>query len=259
MVKDSIIVISDSGSFIQENVRVFLEEKPGSKDLFNYLPSHDAQYHITPDWFLYISLFLLIVLAWIKLVYDRFILGVFSALANFQLSQKLYNDPGIVQKRVSQSLLIIYFISGGLFLYELTEYFNVKILPYKGIKLFLSFSFILILLALVRYIIMSLTGYFFDKQKLFSAYLFQHFLNNKVLGIILIPIALGIAYSRDLFLDILVYFSLVIVAIGLIMKMIRAVQFIFKNVISLFYLILYLCILEILPVLVIIKLLKSLL
>lgn len=253
MPEDSIAVISDSGSFIQENFKVFLEEKPGSKDQMKYPSSSDVQHQISPDWFLYISLFLLISLAWIKLVYGKYLAGIFSALANFQLSQKLYDDPGIVQKRLSQSLLIIYFISGGLYLYQLMKYFNLDILPFQGILLFLSLSAILAIVALIRFIIMSLTAYFFKKQKLFSAYLFQHFLNNKVLGIVLIPITIGLAYSRDLFSDILVIFSLGIISIALIIKLIRAYQFIFKNVISLFYLILYLCILEILPVLVIIK------
>jgi Domain of unknown function (DUF4271) len=259
MEEDTIEFISDSGSFIQKEIRVFQEEKPAQADQIKYNSSWDVNHQKTPDWFLYISLFLLISLAWIKLVYGRFLLGIFSALANFQLSQKLFNDPGIVRKRLSQSLLLIYFISSGLFLYELAEYFNFTIIPFQGIKLFFSFVAILMVLALIRFIIMSLTAYFFKKQKLFSAYLFQHFLNNKVLGIILIPIAIAIAYSRNQFQDILVYFSLGIVIISFIMKLIRATQFIFKNVISLFYLILYLCILEILPVLVIIKLLKSLL
>ena len=168
MVEDSITIISDSGIFIQENAKVFLEEKPGSKELYKYSSSSDVQHQITPDWFLYISLALLILLAWIKIVYGRFLLGNFSALANFQLSQKLYDKPGIVQKRLSQSLLIIYFISGGLYLYQLWEYFNLDILPYHGIQLFLSLSAILIVLALVRYVFMSITAYLFKKQKLFS-------------------------------------------------------------------------------------------
>lgn len=256
---DSIAVISDTGSFIQKDVRVFLEEKPGQTEIFKYPSSQDVQHQISPDWILYISLVLLIALSWIKIFYGRFLLGVFSALANFQRSQKLYENPGIVQKRLSQSLLIVYFLSGGLFLYELTEYFHLDIINLQGFKLFLTLSAGLIALALIRYIIMSLTGFLFKKQKLFSAYLFQHFLNNKVLGIILIPLNLGLAYSRDLFLDILVYFSLISIAILFIMKIIRAGQFIFKYVFSLFYLILYLCILELLPVLVIIYLLKSLL
>ncbi len=105
---------------------------------------------------------------------------------------------------------------------------------------------------------MKITAELFEQQKLFSQAVFHNFLYNKIAGIIIVPFILIIAYTRGVFQDIAVITGIVALTAVNIVRIIRGIIFISKTVVLLFYFILYLCILEILPVLVIIKLIFSL-
>jgi hypothetical protein len=105
---------------------------------------------------------------------------------------------------------------------------------------------------------MHVTAFLFVKQELFSRFLFHYYITNKTLGLILIPFLLALAYSEGIVKEVFIYSSLAIIISAYILRFFRTILFIFKNVVLLFYLILYLCALEILPVVVILKLILSL-
>ena len=95
-------------------------------------------------------------------------------------------------------------------------------------------------------------------EKIFKEAAFHNSLFNKLIGIVSLPFILIISYISEIYLDIVVYFSLFLLISVNVLRIIRGVKFVMKNVISYFYFILYLCSLEILPILVIIKILHSL-
>ncbi len=220
--------------------------------------SNDIRRELTPDWILYILIAILIVLAWIRVAYSKYLGHLFESAINYLRSVQVYEDPGVIQKRILLIFNFVFAITGGLYLYLLMDHYALYPLGLKGLALFTVSAGFLAGYMIFRVILLKLTGLIFNRYELFNKYIFQSFLFNKITGIVIIPFILAISYSKGLPKEIFIYLSIFAVTAVLILRLIRLLIFIFKNVVLLFYLILYLCTLEILPILVIVKLILSL-
>ncbi len=251
--------VSGDSLMVSGQNRVFRSGSELKDTLSSHYPlSQNIQRELTPDWILFILIAILLVLAWIRLTYNKYIVSLLEASVNYQRSAQVYGDPGIVQKRIFLIFNFIYFITGGLYIFFLMNNFAWYPFELKDLWLFLADAGFLAGLMFFRTIVLKLTGHIFNRYKLYNEYIFQSFLFNKITGIVLIPFIIGIAYTRGFPKEIIIYVSLFAVAGIFILRFARLLMFIFKNVVLLSYLILYLCTLEILPMLVIVKLILSL-
>jgi hypothetical protein len=91
-----------------------------------------------------------------------------------------------------------------------------------------------------------------------NEYLHNVYVYNKILGIFLLPITFAAFYTSDNMAEILLIAAILFYIFSLIFKIIRGFQIIIKNDVFIFYSILYLCTLEILPIIIGIKIFKSL-
>ena len=237
---------------------IFTEEIPFKPGLDTYPLHRNIPDDITPDWIFYIILILLGTVSWLRVFNSKNLINNFTALINYQLTTKLYNENNIIQRRASALLHSIYFFSGGLYLFLIFNHFQWHPAHLSGFILFLCLTGFLILLFLIRIFLMKLTGFIFVRKELFSTYLFHYYLTNKVLGLIFIPLTIAIAYTSGVLPEIIIYISFFIVLSAYILRLLRTFLFVLKNEILLFYLILYLCAVEILPFLVILKVILSL-
>ncbi len=213
---------------------------------------------IIPTWVLVSLLAGFILLAWIRVIYTRFVLLNFKAVSNYQISLQLFKDSNQVQKAISRVLLGVYFFSISMFLWLILYKRGFTILNYSGISLMGILLIFFLGMTLFRVVVMNLTGVVFDRIKLFTAALYQNQLYNKILGIILLPVVFFYAYSKGILQEIFMYLGFTAIVALYFLRIIRQIIFIYKNVVLLFYFILYLCCLEIIPLLVIIKLIISL-
>lgn len=189
----------------------------------------------------------------LRTFYPRHFENLIRSAFSYTLTEKLSKESGLLQKRVMEVSLGIYVLSASLYIYALSRAFEVKVVEANFLLLTGLFILVLTSLLFFRYLVMGLTGHIFNRQTLFSNYLFHHFINNRVLGIGLTPFLILIPYTTGIINEISIYLSLALVIIAVIMKIYRAIRYILKNVIFKFYLILYLCALEIIPLLVVIK------
>ena len=227
------------------------EEEPGSN---RYPKMEFIDKSVSTEWILYISIAILISFAWVNIIYTRFTGKLFNSCFNFQLSQKVYKGPNQVQKRVSNFFGLVYYLSGGIFLFLILDFFDLSFFNYKTFQTYLIYSGFLLSLSILRILLYKGTALFFNQNKIFNEALFHNFLYNKILGIVFVPFNLLIAYTLDVTQLMVVVISLITVFGIFILRIIRALIFINKTPVSFFYFILYLCTLEILPVWVIIKL-----
>lgn len=206
-----------------------------------------------PDMYFWLSMVVLALVAILRTFYPRHFENLIRSAFSYTLTEKLSKESGLLQKRVMEVSLGLYVLSASLYIYALSREFEVRVV--EGGFWFHAGLIILVMTGLLifRYVVMGLTGHIFNRQTLFSDYLFHHFINNRVLGIGLTPFLILIPYTTGTINEISVYLSLTLVVIVFIMKVYRAIRYILKNVIFKFYLILYLCALEIIPLLVVIK------
>lgn len=211
-----------------------------------------------PDWFFIIALGILSIFAWIRVTYGKYLNNLWISSYSYQLAWKAYSERGVVEKRFGMGLDVLYIVNGSLFLYLLTVFLTPGTFKGRSWQV-IGFAFLLLLsLMVIRMFVMHLTGYLFARKELFSMFLYHFFLYNKVIGIVLLPFLITLPFTRGLFQEILIFTGITSIVIIHFARLFRAGIYLLKNVVLLFYLILYLCILEILPILVIIKVTYSL-
>ncbi len=238
---------------------VFIETIPSeSGESGHNIYSKDLQTHNYPDWYFIIIIVLLSAIASSRIVYGKILNSIWVSAYSYQFATKTYKERGIVQKRVGLGLDLLYLVNASLFVYLLNQHFYFLKVEFQAYQ-FVLFSFaILSVLVLIRVLVMRLTAYIFERSELFLGFLYHYFIYSKVLGMVLIPFLIAIPYTSGNLQEVIVYTGISMILVVQLIRLIRASVYVLKNVIFLFYLILYLCVLEILPVLVVIKLLLSL-
>jgi len=213
---------------------------------------------MTNEWYFFALISLLILLAYIKLIYTKFLTEYISAAFNIQFAHKLFNETGIVRKRVGFTLDFIYLVSAASYIFALSDFFNYTLNNYSELNIFFISFIVLLLLIIFRLLIMKSFSIIFHQKKIISEFLFHFYLYNKLLGLLLIPFLLFIPYTEGNLQKVFVYLSFIVISGVIFYKLFRIINFLLKNVVFIFYLILYLCVLELIPFMVIIKFLLSL-
>jgi hypothetical protein len=234
---------------------IFKEESKPSESLIpveftqNQHQNNTLSQNINPDWLIFIIIGSLIILAWLKLFFNKFFDQIIVSMWNFQLGSKFLRDQGIFSRRVGLVLNINFLLIGGLFIYLVLNHFNISPLSLKPFYAYILYTSVLTILLLIRYILTTLTGYIFNQQVYFREYLYHILIIYKNLGIFFIPIVFCIAYIQENLRIYVIICALVLIALAYLFRFIKGFQLIIKKDALIFYLILYLCTLEILPVL----------
>jgi hypothetical protein len=209
-------------------------------------PTHDLR----PDWLLALIIGSLVLIAWLKLFYDKFLDQIMQSVTNYQLSVKLLRDQNIFSKRVAFVLNLNLVFMGGAFIYLLFGYYNLRPLPLNDFLSYLCYSGCLMMLLMARYAVLHITGYLFDKHHVFREYLHQIFLIYKSMGIYLIILVIGLAYIREEWRILFIYLGMALISVAYLLRFFKGVRILMNKDVLIFYLILYLCTLEILPFLI---------
>jgi hypothetical protein len=257
--RDSIVtepgVIQDS---ISLQPSLFLESRFSSDHKFhNSFYSKDIPRESIPDWYFFIIVLIIVGIAWIRMIHGKFLNSLFVSAYSYQAASKVFKEQSVVQKRFSLGLMLLYLINTSLFIFLLNRFFSPGIFESNEVFFVPEVFLFLLFLILLRIIIMRSIAFIFKQSELFLELLYHYFIFNKVLGILLIPFLITIPYTQEITQEIIVYTGILLVFVLQFVRLIRVAIFVMKNVVLLFYLILYLCILELLPVLVLIKLLLS--
>jgi hypothetical protein len=213
---------------------------------------------VQKEWVMGIAVFSAALFVLIRIYFQKYFSSIVTSAVNIQIAEKLTREKNVIVRRVFTLLNLNFVISSSLFIYMGFTKLNVN-LPFH--TSFQNYLFILIGLSGIlffRYLIILSVGSIFDSIRLFREYLHNTYLINKNLGLYLLPLIISVFYLKQPFSDIIFYVSLIIVGISILYKYIRAIQIIMRYNIFLFYTFLYLCTLEILPVLVGIKFVLSL-
>jgi hypothetical protein len=212
----------------------------------------------SPDWFLLFILLSIALFAWVRMFYDKYLVPVFVATINYQESFKLFRDKNILYGRFSLGLNAVYIINVALLALFASRLIGAS-LPMNSLFLnYLLISVLLVLLYLLRIMIDRILGEVSLSRAEFLEYLHNIFILNKAVGLLLLPIIIGIAYLPPPFPTPLIYSGLAIVVAGYLLRILRGAQIFIKNGFSIFYWILYLCALEFLPFALAVKYMGSL-
>ncbi len=235
--------ISSSAYFRQHQ----LEVKSLSPQLFN---------KTVPDWFAIVLFFLIVGITTVKVFYQNIFRQLVEAVYSFAVTNQVVRDENLLVQRASVLLNVIFYCSSGLFFYWISVRYNWNhpILN-EGLLRFLFFAFVTAVFFTVKMLLLKLLGAIFNLDKPVAVFIFSIFLTNNLLGVLLVLITSFMAYLSGVSLINYVYLVLGILSLAFIFLLYRA--FLISRTVqgySLYYLILYFCTLEIVPIVLIIKL-----
>ncbi len=219
------------------------KERKAQKSMFNWALSIG-----------FISIFLLIIL---KTYYQKSLTQVVNTLVNFQLSEKILREKNIIVRRAFFILNINYIFLFSLFVLLILQLYDFHVTENYFVSYLLITGFVMLFL-LARLILLYVTGIVFNSLPVISEYIHNIYLINKNIGIILLPVIFISLYTPGYISKIILLTTLGIVSVATIFKYIRGLQIIIKNDILKFYSFLYLCTLEVLPLVVSFKIIISL-
>jgi len=212
----------------------------------------------TTSYWTSIILFIVFALyASIKAYDSKKMLQVLSSVFSLQAAKQLIREDYKFNKRLSVILSVGFVFMLSFFLYIINNYFGLILKATLPFKQFLFFVSVVVLMYSLKFLVNYLLSEITDIPVLGKEYSFNIFVFSQTIGIILFPLILSIQYSKfpvEWFL----YPAIVVFMGFFVLRLTRGfVISILEQNIGILYIFLYLCALEILPVLVLIKFLLN--
>jgi hypothetical protein len=162
------------------------------------------------------------------------------------------DSSGLFHWQATIMNLISFFII-GLFGYSSASYYNLIPSGSKGIVIWLIVLGIVCAMVTIRHITCVLTGAISEQKEAFKDYLLSVYQSYRFGAFFMFIILILISYTHIFPAGDLIISGLFIVGLIYLIRFIRLLVIFLNRNISIFYLILYLCALEILPVLIVVK------
>lgn len=207
------------------------------------------------DWLVYVMAGVVLLLGIIRLSYLKYFSDLFRAFLNPTLSQRQLKDQ-LSQSPFPNFLLNSFFvISLALYLY-LLMYRQQYITSNTA---WMAIPGLIVLVAIVygvKYVMLRFCGWLFGSTELADAYIFILYLINKVLGILLVPFLVILAFCTPELAKAFMYISLFFIVLLVAYRYIRSYSVVKQYLsFSRLHFFLYLCAFEVAPVLIITKVL----
>ena len=220
----------------------------------NSINQHPFNYSTT-DWLLLLVFILISFFSYNKYHNKKRFYQILKATISNRSINQLNRDGDIFKERISLVLTILYLLSFSLFVFLLLHYFyNLKNLDFFNLKFYIKILLVITALFVIKFSVTRFVGFIFKNNNASSYYNLNNFIFNFSLGVFLLPINIFILYSNKNYSSFFVIFGAFFLLIISIIKFYRAVVIgVSFSKFSNYYLFLYLCTLEILPLLILLK------
>jgi hypothetical protein len=189
-------------------------------------------------------------------LYRTFILQVFKSLTKWNYLKILYRSADAQSYSRITAFYILFFASAGLFLYLILDFLNLSYWEEGFLLLF--FCIVLVaLIYIIKHVTLKFIGWVFQIDRSLDQYSFTISVFNVGLGLILIPFSAFIAFGPESLKHYFIYCALFFISIALVWRQIRMLIFALNKVIPFaFHFFIYLCAVEIAPVLLLLSIFK---
>jgi hypothetical protein len=207
------------------------------------------------DAFFYITIALLIYFALVRNGFGRYTKDLFGLFFRTSLKQRQVKEQLMQVPLPSLLLNILFFLSGGLFIKLVLQYLGLG----TGYNFWLLLLYCIAGLALVyivKFITLKICGWLFRLSDAIDIYTFIVFTANKVIGIVLLPFLILLSFSTGVVQQAAFIISLLMVGALFIYRYFLSYLSVNRQVkINFFHFFLYLLAFEIIPLLLINKVL----
>lgn len=181
------------------------------------------------------------------------LIQVFLSAYSNQASKQLYREDYRLAKSMSVLLSLAFVLVMAFLLFLTNNYFGFILQDFQPHKQFLFFTALILMMYIVKLSVNYFIGFSTMRQELNHEYTFNVFISFQTLGVVLLPLVICIQFSRyptEWFL----YPAIILCGLFYLQRFIRGfIISVTEQSVGIVYIFLYLCALEILPLLVLIK------
>lgn len=252
---DSALINIDTLSSYEENAG----ELPHREDSIEIVPLVNKPLPDHPmkakgnEWVFGVLVIAFLLFASVKLVFNKYLSSVFHAVINLQTSSRMFRERNYKFFHGAHRLNFIFYLGGALFAYQYFKYTKTNLVSESSFRGYLICLGLLLGYFILKFFILYGLGIIVNRKNEMTEYLFNIAIYNKVLGLLLGGFAFFIAFLPFEMKNIWFVFGVIIIAIIYLMSLVRGCLIFIKRHFPIFYMILYLCTLEILPLLLIYK------
>ena len=207
------------------------------------------------SWQLAIFLVSFIILAYLRTGYAKGMTETLRAAWDGSLAREIFREENLLTQRSSLLLLFNFFLVTPLIPFHFIANSGAVSSNAYGFLLYLQLFGLLLAIYLTKFIVLKLTGFIFNTQNSIDEYLFHTIVLLEVSGVFFLPIAILLTYS-SLSPAILFAFAILIFLSAYTIRVFRGFRMNWRSAgLSRLYIIYYFCALELVPAIVLSKLL----
>ena len=191
-------------------------------------------------------------LGFIRAVFSKYFGNLFLLFLQTSLRQKQTREQLLQENLASLFMNLLFFISTGLYISLVIKYENWTNASFWWLALFCAA--LLILIYLGKYLFLLFAGWVFNTREAAGSYIFLVFMVNKVMGVLLIPFLLILSFAGQDVVNIGITVSFGLIGVLYIYRYLVSFGAIRNKLkVNALHFFLYLCAVEVLPLLLIYK------
>lgn len=204
-------------------------------------------------WPVFVMFLVLALYVTVKISDFKKLIKVLVSPFSMQVSKQLFREDYKINKRVSAVLSLCFILVISYLMFIINRYFDLILNESSQIKQYLFFVVVIGLMYSVKFLVTYLLAQLTTTRELGREYTFNVFVSCQTVALIVFPLIICLQFSRystELFL----YPAIVLCVLFYLLRLLRGfVISVLEHGIGILYIFLYLCALEILPVLVLVK------
>lgn len=216
----------------------------------------DRRTRTDKDELFYLMAGVMFCLAFIRAGFPKYFRNLFVVFSQTNIRQKQTRDQLLQDNFASLLMNLLFFISGGLYITLLIQQQGWTTTPFWILALASVAALILIYMG--KYLFLVFAGWVFNAKEATGSYVFLVFLVNKIMGVLLVPFILMLAFSASSVVQVSLLLSVIMVGLLFLYRYFVSFNAIRSRLkVHLLHFFLYLCAVEVLPLLLIYKLLVN--
>lgn len=205
------------------------------------------------EFIFYVLIFLLLVFGILRQLFPKYFKDLFSVFFNTTLKQSQIREQLIQTPLPSLMLNGFFIVSAGLYITFLLEYYESNPVNHFWVLFFYCCTGLSIIY-MVKFLVLKMVGWVFDIKEAADANIFVVFITNKMIGILLLPFLILLAFSQGGIYSISLTISWFLIAAILLYRVILTYSVIRNQIkVNPFHFFLYFCAFEITPLLLVYK------
>ncbi|WP_139113123.1 DUF4271 domain-containing protein [Mucilaginibacter sp. PPCGB 2223] len=205
------------------------------------------------QWVMWAIFALLIYTGILNRVIGKDIYNIILAFYDKRAFGKISKEESLLTSWAFICLFSLFGFTIGLYIYQITDYYDINY-SIGGFQLFITLSVIVIVLFILKILVLRVLAFIFDINRLVNEYISILYLTYFNIAFVFLPVVVGFSLLSTSLLPWLLRFSLLLLGAIFLVQYLRSTI----NIISNFrfhkiYLFIYLCALEICPILILIK------